>query len=157
MPAPVTVSVDVPFPREQVYDFLDVMANHEPFTNHALTDWRYDGPDRGIGSKAHVVVRAAGRAEPVSIEVVDAQAPERIVERNIGAKGRRTATGTYVLTALPDGGTHVEFTYDWQTAPLSERLAAPLVRAMLRKVNERAMARLAEQLPAALEAPAPTV
>ena len=36
----------------------------------------------------------------------------------------------------------------WQQAPLSERLAAPLVRAVLRRGNERAMERLAEQLAA---------
>jgi hypothetical protein len=150
MPQPVTVSVDVPFAREAVYDFLDVMANHEPFTDHALTEWRYEGPPRGIGSKAHVVVRAGGPPDHVTIEVVEAEAPVRIVERNVGAKGKRTATGTYVLSELPGGGTHVEFTYAWETAPLAERLMAPVVRKLLRRVNERAMARLAEQLPAAL-------
>src|SRR3954447_24565252 len=30
MPKPVTVSVDVPQDRERVFDFLDVIANHEP-------------------------------------------------------------------------------------------------------------------------------
>ena len=44
---PVRVSIDVPQPREQVYDFLDVMSNHEPFTDHILKRWNYSGPDRG--------------------------------------------------------------------------------------------------------------
>ena len=26
---PIAVSVEVPYPREEVYDFLDVMAHHE--------------------------------------------------------------------------------------------------------------------------------
>ena len=47
---PVLTSIDVPNQREQVFDFLDVMANHEPFTNHMLKQWEYSGPDRGIGS-----------------------------------------------------------------------------------------------------------
>jgi hypothetical protein len=38
---PVRVSVDIPQPREEVYDFLDVLSNHEPFTDHMLRDWRY--------------------------------------------------------------------------------------------------------------------
>jgi carbon monoxide dehydrogenase subunit G len=143
---PVHVNIDVPQPIEAVYDFLDVMANHEPFTNHILKDWDYSGPDRGVGSKARVHVTAGGRTDTVDIEVVDAQRPTHIVERNTGAGGKRVATGTYTLSALPAGGTHVQFEYAWQQAPLSERVMSPLVRSMLRRANERAMQRLAERL-----------
>lgn len=143
---PVRVQIDVPEPREAVYEFLDPMANHEGFTDHLLKDWRYSGPDRGVGSKATVTVKAAGRSETVDIEVVAAEPPARIVERNIGAGGKRVANGTYMLEELPGGGTRIDFEYAWQTAPLSERLAAPLVRGMLRRGNQRAMQRLAEQL-----------
>ena len=153
-PKPVSVSIEVPQSRTDVYDFLDVMANHEPFTNHMLVDWSYSGPPRGIGSKAHVHSKFGSRKEPVDIEVVDAQAPARIVEHNVSAKGKRLASGTYELTELPDGGTRVRFTYAWREAPLGDRLMAPLVRSLLRRGNERAMARLKEQLPAAVSAPA---
>ena len=154
MIAPVSVSVDVPFARERVYDFLDVLSNHEPFTNHVLTEWRCSGPERGVGAKARVKVRSGPMTDDVEFEVVDAERPRMIRERNVGARGRRTAYGTYELDELPDGGTHVRFTYTWERAPLSERLLAPLVRSTLRRANERAMQRLAEQLPAALATPA---
>jgi carbon monoxide dehydrogenase subunit G len=143
---PVRVTIDVPQPREQVFDFLDVMSNHESFTNHMLQDWTYSGPDRGIGSKAKVTVKAAGRSDTVDMEVIAAERPKTIVERNVGAGGRRIATGTYVLDELPGGGTRIAFEYAWQSTPLSERLGSPLVRAILRRGNERAMERLAEQL-----------
>ncbi len=143
---PVRVTIDVPHPCQQVFDFLDVMSNHEPFTDHMLQDWKYSGPDRGIGSKATVTVKAAGRSESVDIEVIAAERPSTIVEQNVGAGGRRVATGTYTLADLPDGGTRIAFEYAWQRAPFSERLAAPLIRTILRRGNERAMARLAEQL-----------
>jgi carbon monoxide dehydrogenase subunit G len=143
---PVKVTIDVPQPREQVYDFLDVMANHEPFTDHIMREWEYSGPPAGVGSKARVRVTAAGRTDVIDIEVVSAARPKRIVEQNVGAKGRRIANGTYTLDELPDGGTRINFEYSWQTAPLSERLGAPLVRSVLRRANERAMERLAEQL-----------
>jgi len=149
---PVRVTVDVPESREDVYDYLDVMANHEPFTNHILKDWQYSGPDRGVGSKAHVRATASGRTDAVEIEVVSADAPRTIVEQNTSAGGRRRATGTYMLEELPPrggggaGGTRIAFEYKWQTAPLSDRVAAPLVRTMLRRANEKAMQRLAEQL-----------
>ncbi len=150
---PVHVSIDVPYGREDVFDFLDVMANHEPFTNHILRDWEYSGPDRGIGSKARVHVTTAGRTDTVDIEVVAAERPVTIVEQNVGARGKRVANGTYRLAELPGGGTKVTFQYSWKQAPLSERVMAPVVRGMLRKANERAMERLAEQL-AALQAAA---
>ena len=149
---PVRVSIDVPQQREQVYDSLDVMSNHEPFTDHILKDWKYSGRDRGIGSKAQVHVTAGGRTDTVDIEVVSAHRPETIVERNIGAGGKRVANGTYVLEQRPDGGTRIVFEYSWQQAPLSERMASPLVRGVLRRSNERAMQRLAEQLDAKIPA-----
>jgi Polyketide cyclase / dehydrase and lipid transport len=147
---PVRVTTEVPFPREEVYDFLDVMSNHEPFTNHMLRDWEYGGPDRGIGSKAKVTASAGGRTESIEIEVVAAERPMRIVERNIGARGRRVANGTYVLDELPDGGTRITFEYAWQRAPFGERLASPLVRGILRRGNERSLRRLADQLATAV-------
>jgi hypothetical protein len=88
-----------------------------------------------------------GREEAVDIEVVDAQPPARIVERNVSAKGKRVATGTYELADTASGGTRIAFTYAWEQAPLADRLLAPLVRAILRRGNARALARLAEQLP----------
>ncbi|MDQ6818582.1 MAG: SRPBCC family protein [Actinomycetota bacterium] len=143
---PVRVTIDVPYPREYVYDFLDVMANHEPFTNHMLQDWVYAGPDRGIGARARVTVKAAGRSETVEIEEISAERPQTIVEQNIGAGGRRIGTGTYTLEQLPSGNTRIAFEYAWKQAPLSERVAAPIVRAILIRGNKRAMARLARQL-----------
>lgn len=149
MPSPVTVPIDVPQARADVFAFLDVMANHEPFTNHMLVDWSYAGPASGVGSKAHVHSTAGGRKAPVDIEVISAQPPAQIVERNVSAKGRRVGLGTYDLADLPDGGTRVSFTYAWERAPVVDRLLSPVVRSTLRRGNARAMERLAQQLPAA--------
>ncbi len=143
---PVRTSIDVKNPREEVYDFLDVMANHEPFTDHMLQSWKYAGPDRGVGSRARVQASAGGRTDEIEIEVISAQRPSKIVERNIGAGGKRVANGTYTLEPLPSGGTRITFEYAWQQAPLSERLASPLVRGFLRRGNERSMQRLAQRL-----------
>jgi hypothetical protein len=143
---PVSVSTEVAHPIEEVYDFLDVMANHEPFTNHMLHDWEYSGPPRGVGSKARVRVKIGFRSETVEIETFDAQRPSRIAERNVSAGGRRRATGTYTLEPLADDRTGVAFEYAWQRAPLIERLTAPMVRAYMRRSNDRSLARLAERL-----------
>ena len=73
MARPVTVSIDVPQDRADVFEFLDVMANHERFTDHLMRDWELSGPDRGVGSKARVRVRVLGMADVIEIEVVDAR------------------------------------------------------------------------------------
>ncbi|CAM5643484.1 SRPBCC family protein [Streptomyces purpurascens] len=143
---PVTVSIDVPHLPEQVYDFLDVMAHHERFTNHYLTDWRYSGPGRGTGSCAAVTAALGGTKTDVTIEVVEADAPRRIVERNVSAAGRRIAHGTYTIEPLRTGGSHVSFTYAWVRAPLADRLLAPVVRATMQRANRTVMRRLATEL-----------
>ena len=146
---PVTASIDVPQTRESVYAFLDVMANHEPFTNHMLVDWRYSGPPSGIGSKARVTTKLGGVTDEADIEVVEVEPGRMIRERNVGAKGKRVAHGTYHLSDLPDGGTRIEFTWALDKAPLADRALAPVLRGLLTRGNAKAMQRLAEQLPAA--------
>ncbi len=145
---PVRESIDVPVPREQVYDFLDVLANHEPFMDHMLTDWRYSGTERGVGSKARVTATAVGRSDTIDIETMSADPPAKITERNVGAGGRRIANGTYLLEELSAERTRIVFEYSWQDAPLSERLSAPIVRAGMRRGIARGLQRLAEQLTA---------
>ncbi|WP_327351440.1 SRPBCC family protein [Streptomyces sp. NBC_01304] len=143
---PVTASIDVPHPPEQVYDFLDVMAHHERFTDHYLTNWRCSGPDRGIGSCATVTAELGGTKTEISIEVIEADAPRSIVERNVSAGGRRLAHGTYTVEALQAGGSRVSFTYAWERAPLADRLLAPVIRATMRRANATVMRRLAAEL-----------
>ncbi|MFI7005245.1 SRPBCC family protein [Streptomyces sp. NPDC050145] len=142
----VTVSIDVPHASGQVYDFLDVMAHHERFTDHYLTHWRCGGPDRGTGARATVTAALAGAKAEVAIEVVQADPPRRIVERNVSAGGRRVAHGTYTVDPLSAGRSRVTFTYAWVRAPLADRLLAPAVRATMRRANGTAMRRLAVEL-----------
>ena len=155
MPAPVTVSIDVPQRRADVYAFLDVMANHESFTDHMLVDWHCSGPATGVGAKASVnSVVVGGKKDHADIEVVEVDENRMIRERNHSGKGKRVATGTYLLSDLPDGGTHVEFTFAFQRLPGYERPLVPLMRAMIRRGNARAMTRLAEEVAKAAQSQA---
>src|SRR3954470_1363277 len=145
-PQPVRVSIDVPQPRGAVYDYLDVMANHEAFTDHMLTNWRVSGPATGIGSKVNVTTKVGGLSDEAVIEVFEVDPGRMIRERSIAAKGKRIAHGTYTLSDLPDGGTHIEFEFALQKVPAMERPLVPLMRKMVKKGNERAMERLAARL-----------
>jgi hypothetical protein len=143
---PVHVSIEVPEPPDAVFDFLDVLAHHERFTEHFLREWHCSGPARGAGAKARVTAVTAGRKDPLDMEVIASEPPLRSVERNVSLGGRRVMTGTYLLAGRPGGGTRVEFISAWERVPWTERLAAPIVRALLRRANEQSMRRLAEQL-----------
>ncbi len=39
---PISVSTVVDRPREEVYDFLGDLRNHEAFTDHMMIDWSGD-------------------------------------------------------------------------------------------------------------------
>ena len=147
---PITVSVVVDRPREEVFAHLDVLANHEAFTDHFMHDFTFSGPAAGVGAKAHFRTRPN---DWMDLEVLESQAPVRTVERTVGAGGKRVTRGTYTLTEQPGGRTLVEFELVYEQGPASERMAAPLVRSILRRANERAMERLREVLePAAARA-----
>ena len=141
----IRVGTRVARPREQVFEFLDVMANHERFTDHMLAGWELSGAARGVGSKARVRPTSGPRDE-IEIEVIEADPPARTVEHGTGAKGRRLTSGTYTLSELPDGGTEINFELAWLREPLLERLAWPAVKRVMTRENRRAMERLHEVL-----------
>src|SRR5436190_21551408 len=118
---PVTATLTVPQPREGVFDFLDVLANHESFTDHFLLDWKLLGPESGVGARAQMGVKSPGPDDWLDMTVVAAERPRMTAEESIGAKGGRRTRGTYVLEDLPDGGTRISFELAWIEAPLSER------------------------------------
>ena len=140
---PVTVSATAAKPVEEVYDFLDLLANHEQFVDHLFTDWSYSGPRQGVGARARARTNAPGSQDWTEFEVVEAEAPTRIVEEAVGAKGRRRTRGTYRLEALGgESGTRVSFELAWLEAARLERLFGPLTRAFVRRANAKSMRRL---------------
>jgi hypothetical protein len=143
---PVTTTVTVAQPREEVYDFLDVLGNHEQFNDHFLVDWTLSGPPAGIGAKARMRVKTRGREDWLDMTVISSERPRSTTEESIGANGKRRTRGTYTLEELPDGGTRVTFELAWLEAPMSERLMAPITRAVVGRANETALRRLVDVL-----------
>ena len=143
---PVTVHVAVPNGREQVYRHLDVLANHEAFTDHMLVDWQCSGPRSGVGARARMRLKKPGRPDWMDLEVTAAEPPLATVEETVGAGGRRHTRGTYRLQEVPGGGTKISFEIAWLRVPPAERLAAPLTRAVMRRGNRRSLQRLAAAL-----------
>jgi hypothetical protein len=147
---PVTVSIDVPNSPQEVYGFLEVLGNHETFMDHFMVDWELSGPKRGVGAKANVRVKATGEKDWTDVEIVEADSGRRLVESTLGgSRGKRRTRGTYLLEPLPDGGTAISFELEFLELPTGEKLMGPLNRAYVRRVNRKAMKRLAECLAAA--------
>jgi hypothetical protein len=142
----VEVSTVIRRPIAEVYAHLDVLANHEAFTDHFLVDWRLEGPASGVGASVTMRVRAPGRSEEVELTVIEAEPPVRTVEEKVGADGRRRTRGTYTLDAIDADRTEVRFAIEPLEVPRSERPLWPLSRAWLRRQNARSLERLREQL-----------
>jgi hypothetical protein len=142
---PICVSVRVDRPRGEVFAFLDVLANHVQFTDHMLIDWSFDGPIAGVGGKARVRANMPGE-QWMETEVLESVPPIRTVEETVGVNGKRRTRGTYRLEELPGDATHIHFQLEYLEAPRSERLAAPLIRAYMKRANAKAMRRLGEAL-----------
>jgi len=145
----VNVSVEVPNSAHQVYEFLEVLGNHESFMDHFMIDWKLSGPKRGVGAKANVRVKATAEKDWTDVEIVEADAGRRLVEETLGGpSGKRRTRGTYLLEAIPDGGTRISFELEMVEMATSEKLMGPLNRAYVKRINRKAMKRLAEELAA---------
>jgi Polyketide cyclase / dehydrase and lipid transport len=143
---PVTVSVDVSRPREEVFDFIDVLANHASFTDHMFVNWSFSGPARGVGAKGKARVAAPASREVAEFEVVESERPSRTVEQAVSAHGKRETRGTYTLAERPGGGTEISFEMAWLKVPRSERVVPAISRAFLRRALGKAMKQLAKEL-----------
>jgi uncharacterized protein YndB with AHSA1/START domain len=143
---PVTVSIVISAPREQVFDYLQDIANHSEFTDHYLLDWhltREDSVGRGAGARFRV--KAPGsRFSWGDSTFAEVARPHRIVEVGRAGKGNRIRTlGVYELSQEPGGTTRVQFTLETETSVLSDRILEAFgQRAWLKRKNEKAMRRL---------------
>ena len=143
---PVTVSTIISAPREQVFDYLQDIANHSEFTDHFIVDWRLTRIDSvGRGAGARFRVKAPGnRFSWGDATFVEVDRPHRIVEAGRTGKNNRIRTlGVYDLAPASSGSTRVRFTLQTMPATLSDRLLESLgARGWLKRKNGRAMRRL---------------
>ena len=136
---PVTVTTTIDRPRDEIHAVLEDLMNHESFTDHFLTDFQ----------RTETGIRVKGKGGGGWMEITPVEStPDRIVEEGrSGRGGRRHTKGIYELTEQ-NGSTVVSFTNEIEPAGVGDRIAAPLIRAYLRRQNGRALERLKEQMEA---------
>jgi uncharacterized protein YndB with AHSA1/START domain len=143
---PLTVSVTIARPREEVFEYLADIANHAEFTDHYLKDWHLTREETyGRGAGARYRISAPGNRFPWGdTTFVEVDPPFRIVEVGRSGKYNRIkVTGVFTLTPGPGGTTRVEFTNEIEPALLSDRIMEKLgARSWLKRKNRKAMRRL---------------
>jgi len=147
---PVTVSIVVSAPREQVFDYLQDIANHPEFTDHYLVDWHLTRIDSvGTGAGARFRVKAPGnRFSWGDVTFAEVQRPHKVVEVGRTGKNNRVRTlGVWELDPAAGGSTRVRFTIETRPATLADKLVEGLgARTFTRRNNRRALHRLREIL-----------
>ena len=143
---PLTVSILVSAPPEQVFDYLQDIANHAEFTDHYLVDWHLTRVDPvGVGAGARFRVKMPGnRFNWADVTFAEVERPRRILELGRTGKSNRIRTmGEYQLAPAAGGNTRVSFTFQTMPATFADRLLEGFgVRAWLRRKNRRALRRL---------------
>jgi uncharacterized protein YndB with AHSA1/START domain len=142
---PVSASIIVSAPREQVFDYLQDIANHPEFTDHYLVDWhltRIDSVGRGAGARFRVKA-PLNRFSWADVTFVEVERPHRIVEVGRMGKNNRVRTlGVYELSEAA-GGTRVRLTLRTEPATTWDRISEALGgRAWIKRKNTRALQRL---------------
>ena len=87
------MSIVVSAPREEVFDYLQDIANHPQFTDHYLVDWRLTRIDSvGRGAGARFVSRRTGdRFSWGDVTFSEVERSHRIVEVGQTGKNNRGA------------------------------------------------------------------
>jgi uncharacterized protein YndB with AHSA1/START domain len=144
------VSIIVDVPREQVFDYLQDIANHPEFTDHYLVDWHLTRIDSvGLGAGARFRIKAPrNRFSWGDVTFAEVQRPRRIVEVGRMGKNNRIRTlGVYDLDPAAAGSTRVRFTLETVPVTLSDKLMEGLGgRGWARRKSQRAMHRLRDIL-----------
>ena len=144
---PVSSSITIGRPREEVFDYLADIANHAEFSDHYLKDWRLtrlDSVGRGAGARFRydAPFQRFGWADMTFIEV---ERPFRIVAVGRGGKFNRIrTTAIWTLDPAPGGGTEVEYMIESEPALPTDRLIEALSgqRGWFKRQARKAMRRL---------------
>ncbi len=151
---PVTRSVLIDRPREEVFEYLADIANHQEFSDHYLKEWRLtrvDSYGRGAGARFRIDA-PLDRFAWGDMTFIEVERPWKIVAAGRAGKFNRNKTWT-TWTLSPSGSaTRVEVSTESEPALLTDRLMEALTRRRawtnrgLRKALSRLQSILEEDL-----------
>jgi uncharacterized protein YndB with AHSA1/START domain len=142
---PLTVSVLIDLPREEVFEYLADIANHAEFNDHYIVDWHLTREDTyGLGAGVRYRVEAPLNRFPWGDStIVEFEPSRRIVEAGRTGKFNRIRTlGVYDLERGSGGTTRVTFTFQSQPKLPSDRFLESFARPWLKRKLKKSMRRL---------------
>jgi uncharacterized protein YndB with AHSA1/START domain len=143
---PITVSVSIARPREEIFEYLSDIANHAEFNDHFLVDWRLTREETyGLGAGARYRLKMPFNRFPwADSTIVETEPPRRIVEAGRAGKFNRIRTlGVFELEPATGGTTRVSFTFESRPKMLSDRLLESFgARGWLKRKLNKSMRRL---------------
>jgi uncharacterized protein YndB with AHSA1/START domain len=127
---PISAHVTIDRPREEVFDYLADIANHQEFSDHFLKDWRLtrvDSYGRGAGArfKIDAPLDRFGWGDMTFIEV---ERPYRIAAAGRAGKFNRNKTWTEWTLEPLGNATRVEVTTESEPALPTDKLMEALTR-----------------------------
>ncbi len=127
---PVTANVLIDRPREEVFDYLADIANHQEFSDHYLKEWRLtrvDSVGRGAGARFKIDA-PLDRFGWGDMTFIDVERPHRIVAAGRAGKFYRNKTWT-TWTLSPSGkATQVEVTTESEPALITDKFLEAVLR-----------------------------
>ena len=141
---PVSSSVTIDRPREEVFDYLFDVANHAEFSDHYLEDFRLTREDSlGEGAGARFRLDAPlNRFSYADVTVTEAT-PERIVLRGRTGKFNRIRMISVWDLEPSHGATKVTLTTETESPKLpSDKLMEALARGWFKRNQRKALRRL---------------
>jgi uncharacterized protein YndB with AHSA1/START domain len=144
---PVSATITIGRPREEVFAYLADIANHPEFSDHYLKDWRLTriesiGPGAGARFKIDAPLQ---RFSWTDLTFVVVEPPHRLVAVGRGGKFNRIkTTAIWTLEPAPNGGTEVEYTFESEPALPTDRLmeAVSGQRGWFKRKARKALSRL---------------
>jgi len=126
---PVTASVSIDRPREEVFAYLADIANHAEFSDHYLKQFRLtrlDSVGRGAGARFRFDAPLQ-RFSWSDMTFVEVEPPHRIVALGRGGKFNRIkTTAVWTLNRAAGGGTDVEYMIETEPLLPTDRLVEAL-------------------------------
>jgi uncharacterized protein YndB with AHSA1/START domain len=144
---PITASVTIDRPRDEVFSYLADIANHPEFTDHYLKDWRLtriDSVGRGAGARFRVDA-PFNRFGWGDVTFVEVERPHRIVALGRGGKYNRIkTTSIWTLDVAPGGGTELELMVESEPPLPTDRLVEALSgrRGWMKRRTRKALTRV---------------